>query len=202
MHDNETNKWLRIHQLGVNRKRTRTVLDKTWNGFLLYCFVSHEVIDIPFIITGLAIHFISNLWDLRYCLYVWIQTCQEIHISRFIFGHHGPFFHSSDKRKAILKIRSLTVQNKKFTLFLSKTRILFVGNSSTCIFTLIHSILKRISGVYQAQILSNEKPLFIVLILNFLIRTSSILPTFKAVVQSSYFERRKKKKKNLFLLLI
>ena len=123
MHDNETNKWLRIHQLGVNRKRTRTVLDKTLNGFLLYYFVSHEVIDIPFIITGLAIHFISNLWDLRYCLYVWIQTCQEIHISRFIFGHHGPFFHSSDKRKAILKIRSLTVQNKKFTLFLSKTRI-------------------------------------------------------------------------------
>lgn len=138
---------VRIHQLGVNRKRTRTVLDKTLNGFLLYYFVSHEVIDIPFIITGLAIHFISNLWDLRYCLYVWIQTCQEIHISRFIFGHHGPFFHSSDKRKAILKIRSLTVQNKKFTLFLSKTRIVFVGNSSTCIFTLIHSILKRISGV-------------------------------------------------------
>ena len=88
------------------------------------------------------------------------------------------------------KIRSLTVQNKKFALFLSKTRIVFVGNSSTCIFTLIHSILKRISGVYQAQILSNEKPLFIVLILNFLIRTSSILPTFKAAVQSSYFKRR------------
>ena len=124
-----------------------------------------------------------------------LLVCLDTNLSRnsyisFYFGQHGPFFHSSDIRKAILKIRSLIAQNKKFTLFLNKTRIVFVGSCSTYIFNLIHSILKRISDVYQAQILSNEKPLFIVLILNFLIRTSSILPTFKAAVQSSYFKRR------------
>lgn len=190
MHDNETNKWLRIHQLGVNRKRTRTVLDKTLNGFLLYCFVSHEVIDIPFIITGLAIHFISNLWDLRYCLYVWIQTCQEIHISRFIFGHHGPFFHSSDKRKAISKNKILNCTKQKVCIISEQDQDRICRKLQ---YVHIYSNSFNFKENFRCLPSTNieyRKPLFIVLILNFLIRTSSILPTFKAAVQSSYFKRR------------